>query len=70
VAQKIQEAVAGLKIPHREGLRQGVVTVSLGVASSEDGACTGPEGLLAAADQACYLAKQEGRDMVMTAGED
>jgi len=70
VAQKIQETVAGLDIHHREGLRQGVVTVSLGVASSEGGAYTGPEGLLSAADQACYLAKQEGRDMVMTAAED
>lgn len=69
VAEKIHETVAGLKIPHREGLREGVVTVSLGVASSEGGAYIGPEGLLSAADQACYLAKQEGRDMVMTSGE-
>ncbi len=53
------------------GSEKGIVTVSIGVAStSEIDAPTGPEELVRRADQALYAAKTAGRDRVRTAHAD
>ncbi|MDR7867448.1 MAG: diguanylate cyclase [Sporomusaceae bacterium] len=64
VAEKIRVAVASLNIAHDAGVDK-VVTISLGLAtmSPRDGERT--ESLIAAADQALYGAKQQGRNRVV-----
>jgi len=62
VANKIRNAVAelGLSSP----TRRGIVTVSIGVASTEQAATSDATRLLADADAALYRAKQDGRNRV------
>ncbi|MNT37363.1 Phytochrome-like protein cph2 [compost metagenome] len=61
VAHKMQEAIAAAAIVHAPS-RGGLVTASIGLALSDAGQT--PEQLLAAADQALYRAKQNGRNRV------
>jgi diguanylate cyclase (GGDEF)-like protein len=61
VAQKMQEAIAATAIAHAPS-RGGLVTASIGLALNDAGQT--PEQLLAAADQALYRAKQNGRNRV------
>ncbi|WP_338679569.1 GGDEF domain-containing protein [Janthinobacterium sp. TB1-E2] len=61
VAHKMQEAIAAAAIVHAPS-RGGLVTASIGLALSDGGQT--PEQLLAAADQALYRAKQNGRNRV------
>ncbi|MGX9774449.1 GGDEF domain-containing protein [Janthinobacterium aestuarii] len=61
VAHKMQEAIAAAAIVHAPS-RGGLVTASIGLALSNAGQT--PEQLLAAADQALYRAKQNGRNRV------
>ncbi|HEU4818980.1 diguanylate cyclase [Janthinobacterium sp.] len=61
VAHKMQEAIAAAAIVHAPS-RGGLVTASIGLALN--GAGRTPEQLLAAADQALYRAKQNGRNRV------
>jgi len=61
IAEKVRESVASLRVPVGEGVWQG--SVSIGVASRLPG-MRRPEDLIAAADDAVYLAKQAGRNCV------
>ncbi len=65
VARRICESVFGLKLPHVGNVQHnGVVTVSLGVASMIPRAGEHSENLITAADNALYRAKQNGRNCV------
>ncbi|HBB35767.1 MAG TPA: diguanylate cyclase [Cyanobacteria bacterium UBA8803] len=67
-AEEIRQGVKCLNVEHRHQ-SLGAITVSLGVASFPDNGVTG-EALIAGADAALYRAKAEGRDRVVTAGEE
>jgi len=59
VAESVRSAVEALAIPHSESSAAKHVTISLGVATSEQ--CV-PKELIAAADAALYSAKRSGRN--------
>lgn len=63
VAETLRDAVEKLHIPH-PGLETGILTVSVGVASREQGEIAHVEELLAHADAALYAAKNSGRNRV------
>jgi len=68
-AERLRAAVASMDVTHDE--RQLKVAISLGVAERTPD-MTGPDDLLIAADQALYLAKEQGRNrvcVVETTGE-
>lgn len=66
IAERARCAVAAADLPHAHSPTAGHVTVSIGIAAMDvpDG---DPQRLLAAADQALYQAKREGRDRCCTA---
>ncbi|MCL1465913.1 AAA-like domain-containing protein [Argonema galeatum] len=68
VAEEIRAIVKALEIAHDnpdvDGLPDRFVTVSLGVASIKPGSKSSPEMLIAAADEALYQSKRQGRDRV------
>ena len=68
VADDMRQAVALLGIPHEAG-SAGRVSFSMGLASMVPEPGTGPEPLVARADQALYRAKAKGRDRIETATE-
>lgn len=64
IARRLTEAVRGLALPH-EGMRDGVVTVSAGVAELFPSLHPGdPARVMDWADRALYAAKSAGRDTV------
>ena len=63
VAERIRAAIEKARIPH-PAIPMGVVTASLGAASSFGNPQTEPEDLVAAADAALYAAKRDGRNRV------
>lgn len=65
VAEKIRVAVKALKIAHANPQIGNYVTLSLGVASIVPSQKSWPATLIAAADQALYQAKAQGRDRVI-----
>jgi diguanylate cyclase (GGDEF)-like protein len=64
VAERIRLGVEALQIPHKNSLF-GVVTISLGVASSSPDKEFVSESLIRAADSALYEAKANGRNRVV-----
>jgi diguanylate cyclase (GGDEF)-like protein len=66
LAKEIRAAVAALEVPGRETQPNGIVSISIGVATLGEHA-GGASGLLAQADQALYRAKGSGRDAVCVA---
>ena len=61
VAQRLQQSILELQIPHvRSPLGQ--VTVSLGIATQSATADSPPESIIHQADQALYQAKKQGRN--------
>jgi diguanylate cyclase (GGDEF)-like protein/PAS domain S-box-containing protein len=67
MAEKIRAAVEALAMPH-DGNADGLVTVSIGVASTIPVDIGGGPGLVEAADRALYSAKRGGRNCVARAG--
>ena len=69
-AERICEAVASLRLPHAQSATAAWVTVSVGVMTLQaQAALATPEALIAGADQALYLAKEQGRNRLMVAGQ-
>ena len=66
-AEKVRAAAEALAIPHPASTVSKVVTVSIGAAWASPGSRRTAAGLLHAADQALYRAKQNGRNRVETA---
>jgi len=64
VAESIRRAIEETALPHAKGER-GVVTVSVGVASTSDIPADSVEALIAAADANLYKAKAAGRNRVV-----
>nr|WP_294977095.1 sensor domain-containing diguanylate cyclase [uncultured Pseudomonas sp.] len=64
VAESIRSALEDTALPHAKGER-GVVTVSVGVASTSDTPADSVEALIAAADANLYKAKATGRNRVV-----
>ena len=66
IAETMRRAVRGREIPHPDS-PNGIVTVSIGVATEDIEHYATAEALIAAADAALYAAKSAGRDRVMVA---
>jgi diguanylate cyclase (GGDEF)-like protein/PAS domain S-box-containing protein len=66
VAETIRHRVEDLGILHSGSLISEVVTISLGSATGVPAPASSPDTLIAAADQALYLAKHQGRNRVVT----
>jgi diguanylate cyclase (GGDEF)-like protein len=64
VAEEIRAKVLELNLPHAASPVAEQVTVSLGIASSEQPRITAPEDLVRASDAALYEAKRRGRNQV------
>lgn len=70
LAETIRAGVEALAMPRGRAPGDGVVTVSIGVATERPGAqMRKPEGLVAQADHALYAAKAAGRNRVWVDGE-
>jgi len=62
IAEEIRANVSSLNIPHDKSLPFRLVTISLGIATKEPGTDLSHEQLLKMADDALYLAKENGRN--------
>ena len=66
LAERVRNAVAGLRLPHRSSAVAQVVTVSIGVAVvTPTETPRSLQGVIQLADQALYRAKKEGRNRVV-----
>ena len=68
VAEALRLAVSDMAIPH-QGNSHGRVTISIGVAGSRCDAASSPAAVLAGADTALYVSKQNGRNQISFAAE-
>jgi diguanylate cyclase (GGDEF)-like protein len=64
VAEHLAQAIRDLALPHPHNAHQGIVTLSLGVATLVPRRGEDETELLLAADQALYSAKEKGRNQV------
>jgi len=64
IAENIRLAVQNLGILHKDAKNQGIMTVSVGVTSTQPTRETRPETVLVAADRAMYNAKHAGKNQV------
>lgn len=62
VAEALRTRVEALRIPHGASVVSPYVTISLGIATMVPDRNAKPDELLAVADQALYVAKQQGRN--------
>jgi len=65
VAERMQQEIARLQIPHAQSLINPYVTLSIGVACLIPTADLSSEELIHMADQFLYLAKQQGRNRIV-----
>lgn len=63
--ERVRANVEALAIPHAESSTAPVLTVSIGCVSETPTSTSGPEELVAQADQLLYRAKQQGRNRVL-----
>jgi diguanylate cyclase (GGDEF)-like protein len=70
VAESIRLAIAGLQLPHPASPVAPFLTISVGVATATLESHSSPEELVAAADQALYGAKRNGRNRVNVAQQE
>ena len=68
VAQAVSRVIEGLAIPHERSAVDRRVTLSQGVFSLTPEKETSSEDLIQRADQALYLAKQQGRNRYVVFG--
>jgi len=66
VAEEMRQACVALRLEHAKSKVSDIVSVSLGVSAVVPFRGTEPDILIAAADQALYKAKEDGRDRVKT----
>jgi diguanylate cyclase (GGDEF)-like protein len=66
VAERVQQYIHSLGIPHESSEIDGVVSISVGVAVATPTPRHTAEQLLAAADSALYAAKHAGRNRFTT----
>lgn len=64
-ANKLRNAVNELNIEHKTSLNAQYITISIGVATMEDGRSTSEHSLLEEADLGLYEAKEAGRNRVV-----
>ncbi|MGO2477562.1 MAG: diguanylate cyclase [Pseudoalteromonas sp.] len=64
-ANKLRNAVKSLNIPHRASLNAECITISIGVATTENGQVYAEHALLEEADLGLYQAKDNGRDQII-----
>lgn len=64
VAERIQEAIAQMQIPHERSLIHPYITLSMGVACTVPSYEGSPSSLLEKTDQLLYLAKAKGRNQI------
>jgi len=65
VAERLRNAIQNLAIPHAQSRANSVITISMGVSTLIPTLQNSPDNLLTQADQALYLAKQQGRNRVV-----
>ncbi|MGB3189175.1 MAG: diguanylate cyclase [Limnoraphis sp.] len=65
IAQQIQQMIRTLAIVHQQSKVSHIVTLSLGITSIIPNSKTSPAQLIAQADKALYIAKQQGRNQYM-----
>ena len=65
--ERIRAAVQGLGLPHAKATVAGVVTISIGVATTHPGTGQTPQRLSETADQMLYAAKNAGKNTTLGA---
>ncbi len=68
IAERIRSNIEKMGIQHKNSLPSQVVTLSLGVTTSEETDFDSHEGLVKRADRALYKAKEQGRNQVCRLG--
>ncbi|WP_417069963.1 diguanylate cyclase [Niveibacterium terrae] len=68
IAEQIRQGVLAAQIPAGKSVANGWVSVSIGVATADDGSDRSVSALLAAADAALYQAKARGRNQAVLEG--
>ena len=66
VGESIHKAVEGLSIPHRASSTADVITVSIGTGTMVPDKGTAPSDLINQADKSLYMAKNSGRNRVVS----
>jgi diguanylate cyclase (GGDEF)-like protein len=62
IAERIQKSLRAKAIPHERSDVSEIVSISLGITSVIPSSDRSPEMLISKADEALYVAKQQGRD--------
>ncbi len=62
IAELTQQAICKIAIPHERSQVSSIVSATMGIASIIPSSENSPDALIAMADKALYIAKQEGRD--------